>query len=231
MNNRYAAQTRLPEIGKKGQSKLENSRILIVGCGALGSPAAMYMAGAGIGQIIIADFDTVDFSNLHRQVFYTEGEAGKAKAKCLKQKMNALNSQVTVTSLEKLLNSKFLEECETRFDLVIDAADNPSSTYLLDEYCSRNGIPFITAGISGWEAQIFISMPGSTSYSEVFPLPGDSVDILPCSLAGITGPTAAFASALQCSEAIKVLVGAGDKSSRLITADLLNLKFNCVTVG
>lgn len=228
--NRYIAQERVEEIGKEGQSRLYNSRVAIVGCGALGSPVAMYLAAAGVGNIIIADFDTVEVSNLHRQVFYAEEDCGKLKVEVLKKKLKSLNSSVKINTIAKVVTPKLLETLQDDLQpgIIIDAADNPSTTYMLDDHCFRKGIPLITAGVTGWEAQIFVSCPRSISYSEIFPKPEDDGAILPCSIAGITGPTAALAASIQSSEAIKYIVGAGERKSRLIIANLLNNTFKTI---
>lgn len=228
MDSRYIPQIRLAEIGKSGQEKLLDSQVLVVGCGALGSTAAMYLAGAGVGKLTVADFDTVEISNLHRQVFFKENEAGKFKAEILKEKVNALNSDVKIEAVKVLVNRPFLESVMSEVSLILDCADNPSTTYLIDSFCSEHSIPMVTAGITGWEAQVFSYKPGSFSYGDVFSPPSDDGGILPCSVAGITGPVAAFASSLQCSEALKVLLGIGEKESRLITADLLSLTFRTI---
>ena len=229
MDTRYIPQIRLPEIGKEGQARLLDARVLIVGCGALGSPIAMYLAGAGVGSITIADFDTVDISNLHRQVFYREGDAGKLKCDLLANSMIELNSQVKVECIPSLITKDFLEENNGKFDLIADAADNPSTTYLLDSYCKRRAIPLSIAGVTEWRAQVFQYVPGSVAYSDIFPAPALDSDFMPCSLAGIAGPVAALAASLQASNIIKTLVGAGDKESSLFTADLLKGNFETFT--
>lgn len=230
MLNRYKPQTRIKEIGNEGQTKLKNATILVVGCGALGSPLAMYLAGAGLGTLIIADFDTVDVSNLHRQVFYSENEIGKPKVDLLKAKIESLNSEIKVIGLNSLITAKQLKNIGFKLDLIADCADNPATTYLLDEYCNSNEIPLSIAGVSGWEAQIFTYLPGSSRYSDFFPKPEDDSGILPCSLTGITGPTAAFASSLQASEIMKFILGIGNKKQRFIKADLLNSNFTVMNL-
>lgn len=222
---RYKAQCRLKEVGPEGQKRLSEAHILIVGCGALGSPLGMYLAGAGIGKITLADFDTVDPSNLHRQVFYNEGDVGKYKAEILAEKMKALNSGIDIHALNNLITKKKLKEMEGKYDMIIDAADNPSTTYLLDEYCRVNSIPLSTAGVTEWQAQIFTFVPGGKSYSDIFPQPEEEAGILPCSVAGIVGPVAALASAVQGAEVIKTLLGIENVTSRLITANLLTGEF------
>ena len=224
--NRYLAQQRMDEIGPEGQKRLRDARVLIIGCGALGSPVAMYLAGSGIGHLILADFDTVDLSNLHRQVFYGEEEIGQPKVDILKKRIETLNSEVKVEKWHNLVTARLLEMAQIKFDIAVDAADNPATTYILDDFCKRKGIPLITAGVSGWEAQVFTFIPGSFSYGDIFARPEADAEILPCSLNGILGATAAFAASLQNAETIKLLVGEGGTSSRLITANLLSGYFN-----
>ena len=226
---RYIPQVRLPEIGENGQKKLRDSQVLIVGCGALGSPAALYLAGSGVGTITIADFDTIELTNLHRQVFYREKEVGEKKAECLKERILSLNSEVGVEVYNQIVTRKWLEANGRRFTLIIDAADNPATTYMLDEFCSTEGIAFSTAGVSEWRAQVFFYYPGSANYSDIFPKPSEEQGILPCSLAGIVGPVAAFAASLQAVDVIKYLTGSfPEKQSHLINADLLNTKIDII---
>lgn len=226
MVNKYTPQKRLKEIGEEGQKKLSEAKILIVGCGALGSPVAMYLAGAGVGNIFIADFDTLDASNLHRQVFYREEEVGLGKAEILRQRMVGLNSEVAVSVVPRLITPTLLESLDVDIDVIVDAADNPSTTYLLDSYCRMRNIPLVIGGVSGWDLQVFCAIPGSFSYADVFPRPDDSSGILPCSIAGIVGPCAGAAASIQAAEVIKIVTGCGSSKSFLLTGNLLSSEFN-----
>lgn len=226
---RYLPQIRVTNFGKEGQTKIFNSKVLVVGCGALGSPVAMYLAGAGIGKIVIADFDTIDISNLHRQVFYSEKEAGSLKAESIKRKITELNSQIDVEIWCKLITERTLRSSQEQFDIIVDAADNPATTYLLESYCKETDIPLISAGVSGWEAQVFTFIPGSFSYSDIFPAPDETEDILPCSIEGIMGATSAFAASLQTAEVIKIILGLNDKKSRLVIGNLLSGEFKVIS--
>lgn len=222
MLSRYEAQKRVPEIGEEGQKKLGEAHILIIGCGALGSPVAMYLAGAGIGSLTLADFDTVDLSNLHRQVFFQEEDLGKGKASRLRQRINALNREISVSLIERFISVK---ELEGHYDAIVDAADNPATTYMIDDFCRKRSIPYVSAGVAGWDAQIFTYCPGSFSYRDIFPMPAEDTGVLPCSLTGIVGATAAFAASLQCAEIIKIILGIAGSSSALISANLLTGDF------
>lgn len=227
MDSRYVAQMRVEGFGRGGQEKLADSRVLVVGCGALGSPVAMYLAGAGVGHITLVDFDTVDLSNLHRQVFYRESEAGKYKAECLAMRIKELNPDVNITTMNSILTDGILKSGKLITDVVVDCADNPSTTYMLDFFCKENRLPLSSAGVGGWEAQVFTSVPGSLSYSEVFPRPEVETGVLPCSLTGIIGPVSAYAASIQASEVIKLILGLTDKS-RLYVADLKKGMFNVI---
>lgn len=228
MEKRYMPQIRISEIGQDGQKRLRESHVLIVGCGALGSPVSMLLAGAGIGSITIADFDLIEISNLHRQVFYKEVNAGFPKVDILLDQMKELNSEISIYKIQNLITSKFLQNNTVKYDLIVDAADNPATTYLLSDFCVERAIPLLTAGVIGWEAQIFTFIPGSASYSDIFGAPKNDSGILPCSIEGILGPTSMFAASIQASEAIKILLGLSIKGSQLITADLFNSKFNVI---
>lgn len=221
---RYSAQSRLKEIGVEGQRRLKEKTVLIVGCGALGSVAAMYLAGAGVGHLIIADFDTVDISNLHRQVFFSEDDTSKSKVDIIKDRIFKLNPDVEVRIIKQLVTGKILENLEKDVDAIVDAADNPDTTFMIDRFCTDNGIPWTTAGVRGWEAQIFTFKPYSTSYSEIISQESLEGDIMPCSLEGILGPVAGMAAAIQCSEVIKLLLDIGNSlADSLLT---INLKDN-----
>lgn len=226
MLNRYIPQMRLPEVGEEGQKRLAASSVLIVGCGALGSPIAMYLAGAGVGHIHLADFDTVSLSNLHRQIFFSESQTCLSKVNCLKERILALNSGVDVEVSECLVSRKFLDSLNRKFNMIVDAADNPATTYLLSDFCRDTATPLSSAGVSGWTAQVFTYVPGSFTFRDVVPFPDDSQGVLPCSVTGIVGPTSAFAASLQCSEVLKSLLGIADNKSRLVSANLLDLNFN-----
>lgn len=224
--SRYKAQMRLPEVGEDGQRRLAGARVLVVGCGALGSPVAMLLAGAGVGNLLIADFDTVDISNLHRQLFYSENDAGLFKVDVLSRRLRELNSTVSVASLQSMVTPRVLESMEFIPSVVVDAADNPATTYMLDAFCRERSLPLVTAGVSEWRAQIFSFIPGSVTFGDVFPPPENEDAVLPCSIAGVSGPAAMMAASLQASEIIKIILGLAGASSRLTSVNLLSGEFS-----
>lgn len=229
---RYAAQWRMKEIGREGQAQLKEKRALIVGCGALGSVVAMYLAGAGVGRLIIADFDTVDISNLHRQVFFTEDETGISKAEIIKERIAGLNSETDVTVLKSLVTRKTLDELEDKIDIIIDAADNPDTTFMIDDFCRVKGLPWTTAGVRGWEAQIFSYRKGSTPYGDIISRESLEGELMPCSMEGILGPVAGMAASIQCAEAVKLLLNIGKPlTDSLLTINLLDESFSKLELG
>lgn len=224
---RYSVQTRLEEIGIEGQKKLASSKVLIVGCGALGSVIAMYLAGAGVGNLILADFDTVDISNLQRQVFYKEKETGLSKAELIARNVRELNSEVSVEILNFAVTARKLESLELVPDVVVDAADNPATTYMLEGFCAERGVAFSTAGVSGWRGQILSYVPGKTKFSDIFPPVAESEGLLPCSIAGVFGPLTGLMATLQASETIKMILNIGEMlTDCLLTVDLLTNTFS-----
>ena len=231
-NRRYAAQSRIKEIGKDGQRQLREKRVLIVGCGALGSVVAMYLAGAGVGHLIIADFDTVDISNLHRQVFFTEKETGKSKAAIIKERIFQLNSDIEVRIINRLMTRQILDTLEKDIDVIVDAADNPDTTFMIDRFCTDKGIPWTTAGVRGWEAQIFTFRPYTTPYREIISQENLEGELMPCSMEGILGPVAGMAACIQSSEVIKLLLGIGKPlTDSLLTINLKEDSFLKLELG
>lgn len=227
MADRYIAQTRLPEIGKDGQSRLKRSTVLIVGCGALGSPAGMLLAAAGVGRILIADFDTIEISNLHRQTYYKEQEAGMSKVEALVERMRSLNSEIEVIGINRMMTQNTLSELPYIPDMVVDASDNPATTYLLEKYCLNREIPICLAGVSGWKGQIYTWRPGALPFSEIIPIPSEDSGILPCSITGIMGPLASMMASIQSAETIKCILDIGATfTNRLISIDLLTNEIN-----
>lgn len=230
---RYAAQIRLPEIAAEGQQRLKESGVLIVGCGALGSVIAMYLAGAGVGHIAIADFDTVEVSNLHRQPFYSEQDAGKSKVSLLAERMKALNPDIDVLPVSSLMDSRRLSsmlENGHGYDMVVDAADNPATTYMIEDCCAKASVPYSTAGVAGWKGQVLTCLPGSVKFSDLFPNPGnEAASVLPCSVSGISGPLPAMIAAIQAAEVIKCLAAVDSLlTDRLLTVDLLECRFEVI---
>lgn len=222
--NRYARQQQLLEIGAEGQRLLRAARVLVLGCGALGSLSAMYLAGAGVGQLLIADFDTVDITNLHRQLFYAEAEAGRPKARLLADRIRALNSEVRVTALEEFVRPVRMRQLAADVDLVVEAADNPDSKTMVSDACQALGKPCVIGGVEGWRGQVLTCLPATPYYKEVFGSGADA-GFTPCSLGGVAGPLPGVVASLQALEAVKIITGNAGKRGRLLLFDALAMRF------
>ena len=230
-NTRYSRLASLPEIGPEGVAKLQEARVAVIGCGALGSLCAMYLAASGVGNINIADFDTVDLSNLQRQLFFTEADLGKTKALVLRDRMLALNSGVSVNVTQEMVRpanaGDFLAGC----DVVVDGSDNPATKLMTDRLAAEYGIPCVIAGVRGFDLQVITCLPGGTRYADIF---GDAPacdGFTPCSIAGVLGPTAGIAASLQAAETVKLITGAGNTlSGKLLTINLLSPSVSMLSV-
>lgn len=230
-NTRYSRLASLPEIGPEGVAKLQEARVAVIGCGALGSLCAMYLAASGVGNINIADFDTVDLSNLQRQLFFTEADLGKPKVLVLRDRMLALNSGVSVNVTQEMVRpanaGDFLAGC----DVVVDGSDNPATKLMTDRLAAEYGIPCVIAGVRGFDLQVITCLPGGTRYADIF---GDAPacdGFIPCSIAGVLGPTAGIAASLQAAETVKLITGAGNTlSGKLLTINLLSPSVSMLSV-
>lgn len=220
---RYSRLESLEGIGREGIEKLSQGSVLIVGCGALGSPAAMYLAASGVGTIGLADFDTIDISNLQRQVFYDENSLGKLKSLTLKNKIKDLNSEVRVIEYPAMINEVKAEEIFTQFDFIIDGSDNPSTKNNTSSVCERLGLPYSIGGVKEYTGQAMSWAPGHAGYSEIFGNVPLCSGFTPCSIAGVMGPAAGVIASVLAGEAIKYLTGTGTMLyDRLFMIDLFN---------
>lgn len=218
---RYARQIAVPEIGIIGQEKLCRSKVLIIGCGALGSMVAMQLAGAGIGTLGIADYDKVDVSNLQRQFFFNNVEAGESKVRLLQERIGNLNPSVITEVYEKLITKKIAEEIFPIYDFILDATDNPDSKRMVGEICKKESLPCCIGGVRDFMGQVITFLPQDSRFEDYFGS-ASSEGFLPCSLGGVMGPAAAFCASVQASETIKYLAGTGQLlSGRLFIFNLL----------
>lgn len=202
-------------IGSEGQRRLSEANVFVIGCGALGGEVAMLLTGAGIGHIAIADYDTIDISNLQRQLFFTEKEAGSPKAEILAGRMRELNSDIEVTCIRECISRKNAATLLKGYDFIIDATDNPATKYMIDDICLQLGLPACIGGVTGWRGQV-ISVrggseenPDSLRFRDFFPRPDEEAHVLPCMIEGVLGPVAALIASVQASEAIKYFTGKG----------------------
>lgn len=227
---RYSRHIILKEVGAKGQKKLLNAKILIIGAGGLGAPAAMYLAAAGVGTIGIADADEVDLSNLQRQIIHSTEDVGKAKVKSAKETMNQLNPDVTVNTYRTFVTSENILELVKDYDFVIDGTDNFPAKFLINDACVMAKKPFSHAGIIRFKGQLMTYVPGEgPCYRCVFrdPPPKDAVPT--CRQAGVIGAMGGVIGSLQAMEAVKYILGVGELLiGYLLTYDALKMEFRKV---
>ena len=229
---RYSRHIILKEIGVKGQKKLLNAKVLIIGAGGLGAPAALYLAAAGVGTIGIADADVVDLSNLQRQVIHATADIGKPKVESAKESMLAINPDITVNTYQEFIYSGNIAEIIADYDFILDGTDNFPAKFLINDACVLAGKPFCHAGIIRFSGQLMTYVPGQgPCYRCVFknPPPRDAVPT--CKQAGVIGAMAGVIGCLQAMEAVKYITGAGDLlTGRLLTYDALKMNFRTVKV-
>lgn len=227
---RYSRHIILKEVGAKGQKKLLNAKVLIIGAGGLGAPAAMYLVAAGVGTIGIADADEVDLSNLQRQIIHSTEDVGKAKVRSAKETMNQLNPDVTVNTYRTFVTSENIQELIKDYDFIIDGTDNFPAKFLINDACVMAGKPFSHAGIIRFQGQLMTYVPGEgPCYRCVFrnPPPKDAVPT--CKQAGVIGAMGGVIGSLQAMEAIKYILGVGELlTGYLLTYDALKMEFRKV---
>lgn len=224
---RYARHLALSEIGAAGQEKLKAARVLIVGAGGLGSPAALYLAAAGCGTLGLLDYDRIDLSNLQRQVLFDTGARGRPKAEAGRERLAGLNPEVRVVAHALELKAANVREIFSQYDLVLDGTDRLSARYLINDACVILKLPLVSAAIHRFEGQVMTYVPRQgPCYRCVFPQAADGM-VANCAEAGVLGVLPGVLGTLQATEAIKLITGAGEPLvGRLLTYDALEMRFN-----
>jgi molybdopterin/thiamine biosynthesis adenylyltransferase len=224
---RYSRHIILKEVGVKGQKKLLNAKVLIIGAGGLGAPAAMYLAAAGVGTIGIADADEVDLSNLQRQVIHTTNDLGKPKVESAKETMQAINPDVNVITYHDFIASDNIMDIIKDYDFILDGTDNFPAKFLINDACVMAKKPFSHAGIIRFQGQLMTYVPGEgPCYRCVFKNPPPKDAVPTCKQAGVIGAMAGVIGCLQAMEAVKYITGAGDLlTGYLLTYDALKMEF------
>lgn len=228
---KYDRQIILPQVGTEGQRKLKDARILIVGAGGLGAPAALYLAGAGVGTIGIMDADTVNVSNLHRQIIHSVDRVNMNKAESARIAMEQQNELVQVQTYPCFLTTENAEEIICKYDFVIDAVDNIETKFLINDVCVLLKKPFCHAGILQFQGQVMTYVPGEyPCYRCIFEeIPEDGA-APNCSQAGIIGALAGIIGSVQALEAIKYVLGAGEMlTGKMMIFDGLSMKMRIVS--
>ncbi|MGH8031353.1 MAG: molybdopterin-synthase adenylyltransferase MoeB [Luteimonas sp.] len=229
-NERYSRHLRLPEVGATGQRRLDAARVLIVGAGGLGSPAAFYLAAAGVGQLRIADDDVVERSNLQRQILHVDADLGMAKVDSAKTRLNALNPRVRIEAIAERVTSTNVERLLDGVDVVIDGADNFAARYLLNDACVTLGKPLVYGAVHRFEGQVSVFDAGrargvAPCYRCLFPQPPPPQSAPNCVEAGVLGVLPGIVGMLQATEAIKLILCLGEPlSGRLLHIDALSMR-------
>ena len=224
---RYSRHLILPEVGPDGQRRLKAGRVLLVGAGGLGSPAALYLAAAGVGTLGIVDFDVVDTTNLQRQVIHGTPDVGRPKLDSARDRIARINPHVTVEGHAVRLTSANAREIVRGYDVVIDGTDNFPTRYLVNDACVLEGKPCIYGSILRWEGQASVFWAGrGPCYRCLFAEPPPPGMVPSCAEAGVLGVLPGIIGCVQALEAVKVLLGAGDLLvGRLLLFDALRLRF------
>jgi adenylyltransferase/sulfurtransferase len=225
---RYRRHLLLPDVGEEGQEKLLRSRVLLVGLGGLGSPVLLYLAAAGVGEIGIMDPDRVEWSNLQRQILYTEGDLGRGKATCAGNRVLEVRKDLRVNVHPERFSSKDAGELVKDYEFVIEATDNVESKFLVNDACVVSNTPFSHAGVVELRGQTMTVLPRRGPCVRcVFGDVPDPEAEGPAEERGILGPVAGVVGAIQAVEAIKYLVGFGDLLvGRLLTWDAARMRFH-----
>lgn len=231
---RYARHLALPEVGLAGQAALGRAGVLIIGAGGLGSPAALYLAAAGIGRLGIVDDDVVERSNLQRQILHVDAAAGSAKTDSAHARIQALNPTVEVVCHAKRLGADNVETLLRGWDLVLDGADNLATKNLLNRACVEAGLPLVYGAVMGFDGQVSLFDPGSAPgrqpcYECLFPAAADGDEPPDCNTAGVLGVVPGLIGVMQAAEAIKWLLGIGETlAGRLLLIDTLRMQWRTV---
>lgn len=220
---RYSRQIMLPGLDLEGQERLLGSRALIVGMGGLGSPAALYLAAAGLGTLVLADFDRVELTNLQRQIIYATSDVGRAKTDSARERIAALNPGIRVETVGARLEPENLRSLVRGVDIVLDGSDNFATRFAVNAACVAGRRPLVSAAVIGMDGQLAVFRPdldGSPCYRCVYADTGEEAQS--CSETGVLGPLTGVLGSLQAVETVKVLTGLGEPlNGRLLVVDAL----------
>lgn len=231
---RYARHVLLDEFGIEGQERVSAAKVLIVGAGGLGSPAALYLAAAGVGHIVLADDDHVELSNLQRQILHGQNSVGVPKAESGRRSLHAINPEIQVTALVQRLGDADLRRLAADVDLVLDCCDNFATRHAINRACVATRTPLVSGAairFSGQVSTFDLRNPEAPCYHCLFP-DGDDVEELRCATTGVLGPLVGVVGATQAIEALKLLAGMGEPlAGRLLCLDALTMQWQTLRYG
>jgi molybdopterin-synthase adenylyltransferase len=231
---RYSRHILLPEIGVEGQEAILGARVLIVGAGGLGSPAAMYLAAAGVGTLVLADDDTVDLTNLQRQILHTAEGVGRLKVESGRDTLQRLNPLAQVETRAIRLQGEALEAEVAAADVVLDCSDNFATRHAINRACAHHARPLVSGAAIRFDGQISVfdlRQPEAACYHCLFP-EGEDVEEVRCAVMGVFAPLTGIVGATQAAEALKLLSGCGTSlDGRLLLLDSLSMNWRSVSFG
>jgi molybdopterin/thiamine biosynthesis adenylyltransferase/molybdopterin converting factor small subunit len=226
---RYSRHIIMPQVGPSGQRKLMNAKVLIVGAGGLGSPNALYLALAGVGTLGIVDFDTVDLSNLQRQILHQTDDVGKPKVVSARETIHAYNPDVNVVIHEEPLTSDNAMQIISQYEIIVNGADNFATRYLVNDACYLAGKTLVDGSILMFDGQATVFKPGQGCYRCLFPEPPPPGMVPSCAEAGVLGAMCATIGSIQATEVIKQVLDIGEPLvGRLLLYDALSMEFRVV---
>jgi molybdopterin/thiamine biosynthesis adenylyltransferase/rhodanese-related sulfurtransferase len=234
---RYSCQLALPGFGKQAQEKLQNAKVLIVGAGGLGCPAAQYIVSSGVGHVTIADPDTISISNLHRQILYNSSDVGKLKVDIARERLKQLNEQAEVTAFDQMITAKNVMDLISDYNVVVDCTDNIESRYLLNDACVLLQKPLVYGSIYQYEGHLAVwnnkNEDGTftANYRDVFP-DVNSAALPNCNEGGVLPALAGIIGSMQAVEVIKLLTGCGEVlSGKMLVFDSTNMQSRIIRLG
>ena len=229
---RYARQLALPGFGFEGQRRLARGSVLLIGAGGLGSPAALYLAAAGVGRLGVVDFDRVDITNLHRQLLHGEEDIGRPKTDSARDRLASVNATVHVETHPVRLSSRNALELVSQYDVVVDGSDNFPTRYLVNDACVLAGRPDVFGSVLRFAGQVSVlAMPDGPCYRCLYPAPPPADTVPTCAEGGVLGVLPGLVGMIQATEAIKLLAGVGQPlAGRLLLVDALRMTFDEIGV-
>ena len=231
---RYSRHILLPQIGIEGQDSIVSSRVLVVGAGGLGSPAAMYLAAAGVGTLVLADGDTVDLTNLQRQILHSQESIGQPKVASGRDALARLNSGIRVIPVAHRLEGAELESEVAAADLVLDCSDNFATRHAINRACALYRKPLVSGAAVRFDGQVSVfdlRRAESPCYHCLFP-EGEDVEGVRCAVMGVFAPLTGIVGAMQAAEALKLLAGCGETlTGRLLLLDALTMEWRTIRLG
>ena len=229
--SRYSRHIIMPQVGSVGQRKLLESKVLIIGAGGLGSPISIYLTLAGVGTLGIVDFDTVDVTNLQRQILHHNDDIGRPKVESARDTLLAYNPDVNVIAHEEPITSENAMRIMAAYDVIVNGADNFPARYLVNDAAYMSGKPLVDGSILMFDGMATVFLPGEGCYRCLFPTPPPPGEVPSCSEAGVLGMLPGMVGTIQATETVKLIMGVGKSlSGRLLIIDALDMEFRTVKI-